>query len=57
MERGLKNYIEDLEGEILQVVLLANEDKVRKTLADLKLSNNSYYRILDNMKAREIQRA
>ncbi len=54
---GLKNYIEKLEGEILQKVLQANDDKVRKTLADLKLSNNSYYRILDNVKAQESQHA
>lgn len=50
---GLKNYIENLEGEILKLVLKENEDKVRKTLADLKLSNNSYYRILENVKAKE----
>ena len=54
---GLKNYIEELEGNILKLALEANEDKVRKTLADLKLSNNSFYRILDNLKARESERA
>lgn len=52
---GLKNYIEKLEGEITKV-LQANDDKVRKTLADLKLSNN-IYRILDNVKAQESQHA
>lgn len=54
---GLKNYIETLEGNILKLALETNEDKVRKTLADLKLSNNSFYRILDNLKARESERA
>ncbi len=54
---GLKNYIETLEGNILKLALETNNDKVRKTLADLKLSNNSYYRILDNLKVRESDRA
>lgn len=54
---GLKSYIETLEGNILKEALETNDDKVRKTLADLKLSNNSYYRILDNLKVRESERA
>ena len=54
---GLKNYIEEVEANILKMTLETNEDKVRKTLADLKLSNNSYYRILENLKARENERA
>lgn len=54
---GLKNYIENLETNILKLTLETNEDKVRKTLSDLKLSNNSFYRILDNLKARESERA
>ena len=49
---GLKAYIETLETNILKRTLETNEDKVRKTLADLKISNNSYYRILDNLKER-----
>lgn len=49
---GLKNYIESIESSILEMALKANNDKVRKTLADLKLSNNSFYRIMDNLKAR-----
>jgi DNA-binding NtrC family response regulator len=54
---GLKTYIENLESNILKLTLETNEDKVRKTLADLKISNNSYYRILDNLKTRENERA
>lgn len=54
---GLKSYIENLEGKILKLALETNEEKVRKTLSDLKISNNSYYRILENLKAREAQRA
>ncbi len=50
---GLKSYLENLEGNILKLALVSNEDKVRKTLADLKISNNSYYRILDNLKLKE----
>jgi DNA-binding NtrC family response regulator len=47
---GLKAYIENLETNILKCTLASNQDKVRKTLTDLKLSNNSYYRILENSK-------
>ena len=54
---GLKTYIEMIETNILKLALETNEDKVRKTLADLKISNNSYYRILDNLKIRESERA
>lgn len=54
---GLKSYIENLEGKILKLALETNEEKVRKTLSDLKISNNSYYRILENLKAREAERA
>jgi transcriptional regulator with PAS, ATPase and Fis domain len=54
---GLKNYIEKLEVKILESVLNSNQDKVRKTLVDLKLSNNSFYRILDNKKTQEVARA
>ncbi|MGZ3788156.1 MAG: sigma 54-interacting transcriptional regulator, partial [Bacteriovorax sp.] len=54
---GLKAYVETLEANILKMALESNGDKVRKTLSDLKLSNNSYYRILDNLKVRESERA
>lgn len=51
---GLKNYIENLEADILKETLNKNEEKVRKTLGDLKISNNSYYRILEKLKMREL---
>lgn len=54
---GLKNYIESIESTILEMALRANKDKVRKTLADLKLSNNSFYRIMDNLKSRGVDNA
>lgn len=54
---GLKSYIENLEGKILKLALEKNVDKVRKTLADLKISNNSYYRILDNLKTKDSEHA
>lgn len=54
---GLKTYIENLETNILKLTLETNEDKVRKTLSDLKISNNSYYRILENLKNRELDHA
>lgn len=49
---GLSLYLEKLEAEILEKVLSENGDKVRKTLTDLKLSNNSFYRIMTNLKGR-----
>ena len=54
---GLKSYIENLEGNIVKMALEKNDDKVRKTLSDLKISNNSFYRILDNLKTQESGRA
>lgn len=54
---GLKAYIENVEGIILKHTLEDNDDRVRKTLVDLKLSNNSYYRILENIKNQEKEHA
>ncbi len=54
-EIGLSLYLEKLEAEILEKVLTENGDKVRKTLSDLKLSNNSFYRIMTNLKGRATQ--
>lgn len=51
-EMGLANYLEALEADILVKVLAENNDKVRKTLGDLKLSNNSFYRIMTNIKSK-----
>lgn len=49
---GLSAYLEMIESHILEQVLAENNDKVRKTMADLKLSNNSFYRIVTNIKAK-----
>ncbi len=51
---GLPLYLEKLESQILQQALATNNDKVRKTMNDLKLSNNSFYRIMTNVKSSEI---
>ena len=51
---GLKAYLEKLEVEIVLTTLAKNNDHVRKTLSDLKLSNNAYYRILENAKNESI---
>lgn len=50
-EIGLATYLERVEAQILEQVLKENGEKVRKTLSDLKLSNNSFYRIMTNVKA------
>jgi len=44
-EHGLANVIEGLEGEILNHFYRSNEGRVRKTTEDLKISNNTFYRI------------
>ena len=49
---GLSAYLEMIESHILEQVLNENNDKVRKTMADLKLSNNAFYRIVTNIKGR-----
>lgn len=51
--KGLNNFIEELEATILEKVLMENDDKVRKTMMDLKISNNSFYRIMTNLKGKE----
>ena len=53
-EIGLPTYLEKLEAQILEQVLTSNSGKVRKTLTDLKLSNNSFYRIMTNVKAKGV---
>lgn len=55
-EMGLAAYIEKVESEVVGLVLAENNEKVRKTLSDLKLSNNSFYRILGNIKNQESAR-
>lgn len=49
---GLNAYLEMIESHIVEQVLNENKDKVRKTMADLKLSNNAFYRIVTNIKAK-----
>jgi DNA-binding NtrC family response regulator len=47
---GLAAYVEKIEAQIVEQVLRNNNDRVRKTLFDLKLSNNTFYRIMTNIK-------
>lgn len=49
---GLNAYLEKIEAMVVERALLENGDKVRKTLTDLKISNNSFYRIMTNVKSR-----
>lgn len=51
-EIGLPAYLEKVEARVLEEVLNLNNGKVRKTLSDLKLSNNSFYRIMTNVKGK-----
>jgi DNA-binding NtrC family response regulator len=47
---GLNTYLQRIEMDIVSTTLKRNQDKVRKTLSDLKISNNAFYRILGNLK-------
>jgi DNA-binding NtrC family response regulator len=53
---GLNSYMEKIEMDIVTKTLKHNKDKVRKTLTDLKISNQAYYRIMDNIKNSEEKR-
>lgn len=47
---GLNSYLQKIEMRIVSQALKNNQDKVRKTLSDLKISNNAFYRIIGNLK-------
>ena len=47
---GLNSYLQKIEMDIVSTALKNNKDKVRKTLTELKISNNAFYRILGNLK-------
>lgn len=49
---GLNLFIEKLEMDVLEETYKFNHQKVRKTLNDLKISNNAFYRIMDNIKTK-----
>ncbi len=53
---GLKSYIEKIEEDVLLHFLKKNEDHVRQTLKELKLSNSSYYRILERLQQKGLYR-
>lgn len=52
---GLPVYLERIEAAVLQKTLIENNDKVRKTMNDLKLSNNSFYRIMTNINSKSVK--
>ena len=45
-EIGLPNYLEKIEAQIIEAVWMNNNQKVRKTLMDLKISNNTFYKAI-----------
>lgn len=50
-ENGLKAFIERVEDEMVGYFYKQNSEKVRQTLQQLKISNSSFYRIMDRLKA------
>lgn len=50
LQHGLKAYLEKVEEEIVSGFLKKNEEQVRLTLKELKISNSSFYRIVERLK-------
>ena len=49
---GLTKYLENIEMLILNTAYNRNLKKVRKTMSELKIANNSFYRIMENIKTK-----
>ena len=52
-ENGLKKFLEVLEDEVIEHFYTENSQKVRQTLGILKISNSSFYRIMDRIKGKK----
>lgn len=50
LTEGLKNFINRIEQEITQEVLVKNHGKITQSIKDLRISTSSFYRIFDNLK-------
>jgi DNA-binding NtrC family response regulator len=50
LQKGLPLYIEMLESQIVEHFFKKNQNKVRKTIQDLKISSNAFYRTATNLK-------
>ncbi len=53
-KNGLKSFLEVVEDEVVSHFYNENEEKVRQTLGVLKVSNSSFYRIMDRIKAKKL---
>lgn len=49
---GLKVFIDKVEEDSVRTLFKENDDKVRQTLGILKVSNSSFYRIMDRIKGK-----
>jgi DNA-binding NtrC family response regulator len=49
---GLKSFVEQVEEDAIKTIFNENEEKVRQTLGILKVSNSSFYRIMDRVKSK-----
>ncbi len=54
-ENGLKKTLEDIENTLVQHFYKRNKQKVRITLKDLKISNSSFYKVLNRMKENQLE--
>lgn len=46
---GLSRYVEKIEEDVLRISLNENDHKVRRTLEDLQISTNAFYRIKERI--------
>ncbi len=47
---GLKSFLEKVEEDAVSIIFKENDEKVRKTLGVLKISNSAFYRISERRK-------
>jgi DNA-binding NtrC family response regulator len=49
---GLKSFVDKVEEDTVSTLYSENDEKVRQTLSILKISNSSFYRIMDRIKGK-----
>jgi DNA-binding NtrC family response regulator len=52
-KHGLKCLLSKIEEETIMHFYQENNEKVRKTLGDLKISNSAFYRVMDRLKVED----
>lgn len=50
---GMKNLMREIEQQVVAVALELNSGHIRKTMSELRMSNSSFYRVLDRINVNE----